>query len=350
MQENTDLNLTFENKIREIFAAKKLPKKIAVAVSGGCDSLALTFLLASFCQKNNIKLFAFTVDHKMRQGSKTEALQLNKLLLDFAINHEISEISSDSVPQKNIEANLRKLRYELLISLCKKHKITHLFLGHQMEDVAENFLIRLFRGSGLDGLAAISENSLVDKINILRPLLRFSKQDLKEFLQQKNITWFEDESNSDEKFLRNKIRAFLNDFSDAEIINERIKNAADEIALTRNIFDKKVLFWAKKILRFEKSFFVIDVKNLAKVEEKIALKILAFAAMEVAQNEYKPRLKDLLKFYEYLLANESCKRRDFYGCTAFVIDENLVQLRSQEMLKNGEEKNLVLKTILQKVF
>ena len=141
----------FSQKLTAIFA-EKLPNKIAVAVSGGCDSVSLTMLLDEFCREKKIKLFAVTVDHKMREGSMLEALELGKILAEKKISHEILEISHLEIPQKNIEGLLRELRYGLLHDFCEKNKIEHLFLGHHCGDVAENFLIRLFRGSGLDGL------------------------------------------------------------------------------------------------------------------------------------------------------------------------------------------------------
>lgn len=150
------LTNSFFVKIEEIFQ-KKLPKKIAVAVSGGADSLALTLLLDDFCRTKKIKLFAITVDHKMRQASSKEALELGEILAKRKIPHEILTISAAKIPQKNIEAKLREMRYELFLKFCQKNKIEFLFLGHHLGDVAENFLIRLFRGSGLDGLSTMKE-------------------------------------------------------------------------------------------------------------------------------------------------------------------------------------------------
>ena len=75
-----NLTSNFSIKITETFSQEKLPKRLAVAVSGGCDSLALALLLKEFCDENKIELFAVTVDHKMRQGSSKEALELSKIL------------------------------------------------------------------------------------------------------------------------------------------------------------------------------------------------------------------------------------------------------------------------------
>ncbi len=338
------LQKIFNNKIAEIFAQKTLPKSFAVAVSGGSDSLALTLLLKEFCDQNSIKLFAVTVDHKMRKESSKEAVKLNKILQKKHITHQVLEIDLDKVPQKNVEAKLREQRYEILYNFCKINKINHLFLGHIESDIAENFLIRLFRGSGLDGLSAISENSQYKKINLIRPLLQFNKDSLQSFLRDKKLKWFEDESNKDEKFLRNKIRNFFNSFEEKNIIQKRIKLASEEISRMRDFFDYIMLEKARNIIKFKEDLFLINHKELKKLEEKFALKIIALSAMEVSGKQYKPRLKELKLFYSYLIENNKIKPRSFYGCIIENYDDTYLILKPQ---KSREDFNLrtVLKNL-----
>ncbi|MBP7710322.1 MAG: tRNA lysidine(34) synthetase TilS [Rickettsiales bacterium] len=324
----------FTNKIEKLFLGKKLPKKIAVAVSGGADSLALTLLLKDFCAAKKIELIAATVDHKMRQSSSNEALKLGKILAKEKISHKILAIAAKKIPHKNIEASLREARYELLYNFCLKEKIEFLFLGHHVGDAAENFLIRLFRGSGLDGLSTLAEVSEYKKIKLVRPLLDFDKDQLKNFLEEKKIKWFEDESNKDEKFLRNKIRNFLETFPEKNLLQARIKSASDEIAKTRDFFDELLLREAKKILKFNnKGFCFLNLKKLQKTEGKIALKILALVAMEVSQQNYKPRLKELKIFYNYLQQSDKIKPRNFYGCIFEHSDEKTLIARPQQELE-----------------
>jgi tRNA(Ile)-lysidine synthase len=282
----------------------------------------------------------------MRESSSNEALKLSKILAKKKITHHILEIDAKKLPKKNIEAKLREMRYDLLCEFCKKKKISYLFLGHQLGDVAENFLIRLFRGSGLDGLSTIAEVSEVSKIKLVRPLLDFDKSDLEKFLRAKKIKWFEDETNSDEKFLRNKIRNFFATFEEKNLLHKRIKNATDEIAKMRELFDSLMLSEASEILEFKQDeYFLIDHKKLQKLDEKFALKILALVTMEVSGKKYKPRLKDLKIFYEYLLKNSKIKPRNFYGCEIMQYDEKFLIVRSQKVRGKFE-----LQTILKKFF
>lgn len=337
----------FSSTIEEIFSNQKitLPKKIAIALSGGADSMALAFLLAEFCREKNIKFVALTVDHKMRKSSAKEASQVAKICVKEKIPHEILEISSKKIPQKNIEAQLREARYELLCGFCKKNKIGFLFLGHHAGDVAENFLIRLFRGSGLDGLSAMAEVSELNQIKLVRPLLDFDKDELKDFLRVKKIKWIEDESNEDEKFLRNKIRKFLESFEEKNLIAKRIKNAAEEISETRDIFNAKMLDEARAVLTLTpERNFLLNLKKFKKIEEKFALKILALVAMEVSGEVYKPRFAKLKGFYEYLVKDGEFKSRNFYGCAVKKFDANNI------IISAVERHEMPFRTILKKLF
>lgn len=322
-------------------------QKLAVAVSGGCDSLALTFLLQKFCLEKDIALTAITINHKMRKESDSEAEELAKLLRNHKINHHILKISQYQLPKSNIEANLRNLRYQLLIEFCQKNQIQVLLIGHHLGDVAENFLIRLFRGSGLDGLSTMAEIQVISDIAVIRPLLNFNKDQLKNFLLSKQISWLEDESNKEEKFLRNKIRRLLAEFPDANLLAKRIKSASDEILYARDLFDEIMHNWQKKILVIEpktydpeidKNYSIfLNCDELKKCPRKIALKILALALMKVGKKQYKPRLVKLQNFYEYLSncsLSSKIKTRTFYGCVAKQEGQNFIKLSPE--IKNDK--------------
>jgi tRNA(Ile)-lysidine synthase len=342
-----NLSTTFKNKIKELFPQRKLPKRIAAAISGGADSLALTLLLNEFCAENKIELFAITIDHKMRKSSSKEASHLTRILQKEKISHQILSLNKNQIPKTNIEAKLRAVRYEMLHSFCVENKIKHLFLGHIQSDIAENFIIRLFRGSGLDGLSSIAQVSDFQKIKLIRPLLDVTKDELKDFLQAKKIKWIEDESNKDERFLRNKIRNFFDTFEEKNLIQKRVKNAADEISKMRDLFDGLMLREAKKTLGFHQNeFFTINVKKFIKIEKKIALKILALILMEVGGKAYKPRLEKLQRFYGWIVESKNHKARNFYGCMAKDFDDNRIMIYNE---KNPQKKIVELKTMLKEI-
>ena len=86
-------------------------------------------------------------------------------------------------PIKNIQSLARRNRYKLLIKKCDKYKVNNLLLGHQQEDLVENFFIRIFRGSGLNGLTSLSTESRNGRLNLLRPLLYEKKKNLNFFFK-----------------------------------------------------------------------------------------------------------------------------------------------------------------------
>lgn len=324
------MNCEYKNitsNIEEVFKNFFIKKQIAVAISGGCDSVALTFALNDFCKENKIKIYALTIDHGVRKNSKIEAKKVGELLKEFNISHKILSIPKKEIPQKNIEANLREIRYKMLSDFCKKNHIEFLFVGHHLGDIAENFLIRLFRGSGLDGLSPMQEISEINGIKIIRPFLEISKDELKNYLIAKNIEWFEDETNDDEKFLRNKIRKFLASFDDKNLLEKRIYNASKEISKTRDFFDE--IMEARELEIIEENadnLTLINRRKLGEINSSIALKILAKILMKIGDKKYKPRKEKLIRFYEYLIAEGVIKKREFYGCVVEKYQDEKVKI------------------------
>ena len=152
--------------------------KIGVAISGGPDSLALAFLVKCFQLLNNLDAKFFIVDHRLRKESSKEAKLTKLLLKKFDIDCKIFKWRGKK-PSSNIQSIARNERYKLLKKACKKNNIKHLLIGHHIDDLYENFFIRLLRGSGLKGLSSFGEPIREeDNFFILRPLIQFKKEDL----------------------------------------------------------------------------------------------------------------------------------------------------------------------------
>ena len=179
----------------------QVEENLAVAVSGGPDSLALAYLAKCYAIKKNIKIYYFIVDHRLRSESSLEATNIKFFLKSIDINCEILKWNGKK-PTKNIQAIARNKRYSLLINQCKKKDIKHLLLGHHLNDVLENFLIRIVRGSGLNGLISFNKISKYrdQNINILRPLLDIEKKDLIYITKIIFNFYVNDPSNKDEKY------------------------------------------------------------------------------------------------------------------------------------------------------
>ena len=152
-----------------------------VAVSGGIDSMALSFLAKYYSIENKKKIHFFTIDHKLRKNSTSEAYLVKKKLKSFQISTKILTIKKIN-KTKNLQSFARDNRYKLIINQSLTRKIDMILTAHHKDDLIENFFIRLLRGSGLKGLISFSNTKTKvkfdDKIFILRPLIDICKKDL----------------------------------------------------------------------------------------------------------------------------------------------------------------------------
>ncbi len=185
-----------------------LKQDFIVAVSGGPDSLALSFLSKIYSIKKHLNVKYLHVDHKLRKNSTKEAKFVKLLLKKLTSNVEILTWIGKK-PKSNIQSNARDKRYELLIRRAQKLKINNILLGHHKDDQVENFFIRILRGSGLNGLVSFDKETNIQNINLIRPLLKFTKIDLENITKKIFKSYVEDPSNENDKFTRIKIRNFI---------------------------------------------------------------------------------------------------------------------------------------------
>lgn len=185
---------------------------IVVGLSGGADSLCLTLLLNQWCSNNNCKLYACIVDHKLRPESSSEILPIVEILKNNKISYEILIWEHDPTITGNLELKARMARYELLYKYCKTVHSKYLCIAHHALDQWETFFMRLSKGSGLTGLTSMKVCTNYKDIYILRPLLIFSPDDIKQTLISKfNITnYVKDPMNEDIKYERVKWRTQYN--------------------------------------------------------------------------------------------------------------------------------------------
>ena len=248
-------NLT-NKKILKIYKEFKnslnIKNNFAVAVSGGPDSLSLAFLAKCFSLINNLSVKFYIVDHKLRENSSSEAKLVFLTLKKFDINCKILNWHGNK-PLANVQALARDKRYFLLTNQCKKNNINHLLLGHHIGDLYENFLIRLFRGSGLKGLTSFGEISEYKKngIKILRPLINLEKKELI-YLSNKVFNFFiKDPSNLNENFKRTRIRNLIENFKKEGLDKKKLK------LTIRNLKDsnQSINFYVKKNIDENARFF-----------------------------------------------------------------------------------------------
>ena len=246
----------FENNLN-------INENFIVAVSGGPDSLALSFLAKIYSIKYFLNVKYLIVDHKLRNNSSSEAKYVQKQLKKYSIKLNILTWSG-AKPKKNIQSIARDKRYKLLIDKTKKLKMKSILLGHHIDDLFENFFIRILRGSGLNGLVSLDQKSKVAKVNLLRPLLNFDKKDLIFISKYVFGSFVEDPSNKNDKFKRVRIRNFLKQLENEgldrnkfllTIKNLKFANESVNFYIKENLKKNTSFLEKKKYIILKQDFF-----------------------------------------------------------------------------------------------
>ncbi len=178
---------------------------LIVGFSGGPDSVCLLTLLHELTPQLNIKIIAAHLDHQWRQESDKDAAWCKKFCDDRNIafeNQIASKLNFDIKYNGSQEELGRKLRRAFFEQLAEKYQAHHIVLAHHGDDQLETFFIRLARGASIAGLCGIKQSDGL----YLRPLLQVSKQEILNYLSNQNIDFLTDASNTDPKYLRNRIR------------------------------------------------------------------------------------------------------------------------------------------------
>ncbi|MDP2620833.1 MAG: tRNA lysidine(34) synthetase TilS [Hyphomicrobiales bacterium] len=285
-----------------LFAALSASPRLAVAVSGGADSTALMLLLARWKKTGagGPELSVFTVDHGLRAGSRKEAESVGEWALALGLAHEILTWRGDK-PKSNIQAAARAARYRLLAEACHRDGIAALVSAHHRDDQAETFLMRLARGSGVDGLSAMDAVSEMMGITLFRPLLDVPRARLKATLKAAGQDWIEDPGNEDKRFARVRMRAVLERLAEEGVSAERLAATARHMRRARLALEAATDDLARAAARLEPAgFCTIDREALSAAPAEIALRLLARALMAVAGKPYRPRLERLERLFSGL--------------------------------------------------
>lgn len=195
---------------RTIFAPWKAVPAVVLAVSGGPDSIALMWLAARWRRglKRGPRLIAVTVDHGLRKEAAREAREVKRLARTLGLEHRTLRWQG-AKPKTGVPAAAREARYRLLARAARACGATHVATAHTRDDQAETFLMRLLRGSGVSGLAAMAAESEREGVRLMRPLLDISKAELIATLEAAGIGFADDPTNRDPAFTRPRLRALM---------------------------------------------------------------------------------------------------------------------------------------------
>ncbi|WP_411819488.1 tRNA lysidine(34) synthetase TilS [Hyphococcus formosus] len=193
--------------------ALDLPKKFAIAVSGGRDSIALARLAAGYAKATGAEVLALTVDHGLRPEAAKEAAKVSQWCAAMGLSHRLLRWAGEK-PQTGIQAAARSARYRLLIEAAQSDGCEAILTAHSLDDQAETVFMRLGRGAGPRGLSAMKEETWVaagagEPIRLLRPLLGFRRLDITRFLDEAGQDYVDDPSNDDPTYERVRARAVI---------------------------------------------------------------------------------------------------------------------------------------------
>lgn len=274
---------------------------VAVAVSGGADSLALTLLTAEWVRERGGQLLALTVDHGLRPDSAAEAEQVGRWLAARGVNWRCLNWHGPR-PETAIQEQARAARYALLQQACAQAGILHLLLAHHADDQAETVTLRRGRGSGEDGLAGMPAIRETAGLRLLRPLLSIPKTRLKANCEAAAQPWIEDPSNLSTRFARSRLR-----LSDAILDDPAVIAAAAD---RRQELDRRsAIVLAHAMTLYPEGWLELDrsaltdapTVALTDAPPALALRILARLLMAVGGRPLPPRQDGLERLRGTLL-------------------------------------------------
>src|SRR5260370_21421781 len=195
---------------KRLFADWKAAPAIVLAVSGGPDSIGLMWLAARWRRAlaRGPRLIAVTVDHGLRAEAAREARDVKRLARILDLPHRTVRWMGTK-PRAGLPAAAREARYRLLAQAARAHGATHVLTAHTRDDQAETLLMRMVRGSGIAGLAAMARESEREGGRLARPFLSVSKSQLIATLKKAKIDFADDPTNRDLNFTRPRIRTLM---------------------------------------------------------------------------------------------------------------------------------------------
>lgn len=303
-------------------------KHVAVAVSGGPDSMALVKLLSLWSgMEKGPTIHALIVNHNIRKEAKAEAKRVATRVKKFA-KVKAKVLACDLSDQTSgIQEAARNARYDLFEAYCAKHKIKYLFLGHHQDDQAETVLFRLAKGSGLDGLSGMqSAQEYSEDLTLLRPLLRVSKADLLEFCDDMGIDVEHDPSNENDRYARVRLRQSMDVLSEEGLSPKRLSTVAYRISRARKALEEIADEAFYKILvEKDTNRIVLHAKGFSETLDEIAFRaILKAIKLLSPEREYLPRMEkieDLFEDLKFALKHKAAFRKRTLGGLVFELDE-----------------------------
>ncbi|MEI7606765.1 MAG: tRNA lysidine(34) synthetase TilS [Rhodospirillaceae bacterium] len=288
--------------------------RLAVAVSGGADSLALALLCRDWVNAQGGALLALTVDHRLRPESAAEATLTGQRLAALGIAHDILVWQGEK-PRSGLQEAAREARYRLLGERAIGAGIGHLLAAHHREDQAETLLLRLAHGSGPDGLAGMSAMRLLQPgLRLLRPLLTVPRAALAATCAAAGLDWVEDPSNRSPAYARARLRASAAVLEREGLSSRCLATTARRMGEVRAALETVTsTLLARAAVLNEAGFLSLDPALLREAPVEIARRALARALATIGGAPHPPRFERLERLWAEI-ATGLVAGRTLAGC------------------------------------
>ncbi len=261
---------------------------VAVALSGGGDSMALLQLCADWARARAVALQAVSVDHGLRPEAGAELDRAARQCAALEVAHtRLTWRGWDGAG--NLQAAARTARYRLIAEWARARGVAAVALGHTLDDQAETVLLRLARGSGVDGLSAMRPRREADGLIWLRPLLGERRQALRDMLSAAGIGWSEDPSNEDARFDRVRVRRALQQLEPLGIDAARLAQTAERMQSAREVLEVAARDAAREIAHTRGGAVFLQTERLVALPDETRRRLLIHALRWVAGAAYGPR-------------------------------------------------------------
>jgi tRNA(Ile)-lysidine synthase len=266
------------SQARGLFADWKAAPAVVLAVSGGPDSIALMWLAARWRRAltRGPRLIAVTVDHGLRREAAREARDVKRLAKVLDLPHRTLRWRG-AKPKTGMPAAARAARYRLLAEAARASGATHILTAHTRDDQAETLLMRMLRGSGISGLAAMARQSEREGVWLARPLLDVPKSQLIATLNKAKIAFADDPTNRDVNYTRPRLRALMpvlaEEGGDARNLARLARRLARANAALEVLVDGAERYLSLRD-RGDAARFGFDAAGFAGLAEEIRLRLL----------------------------------------------------------------------------
>jgi tRNA(Ile)-lysidine synthase len=274
-------------------------KDIALAVSGGPDSMALLHLAVRWTRLTRRPaptLHVVTVDHGLRPESKSEAAFVCAQAQRHGLPHHVLRWEGEK-PKTGIQAAARKARYDLMAAYCRAERIGCLVAAHTADDQAETFVMRLRRGSGLDGLSSMAVSSVRGGLPLLRPLLWFSKARLMAYLRRNGLAFVTDPANDNATFERVRVRRAMATLAAAGIARSAIVLSVSRLGRAREALTEAAEQFVEHNFRVTPlGAGTMGYATFARLPPELALRVLSKVLPLISGKTEAPRLAKAERF------------------------------------------------------